>query len=65
MPYTTAAPAELDRIERQLAAALNNRITKTGTWRSTIEPIHPSPTYAELERLTSPRWPQDAPKETE
>lgn len=50
------SPAELDRIERQLAAAL---------WRARdlgwlddhgavapLEPVHPSPTYRELERLS-------------
>lgn len=51
---------ELDRIERQLAVALS-RATDLG-WLDPrshhgpvdeLEPVHPSPVYAELERLSA------------
>lgn len=43
-------PAELDRIERQLAAAIV-RARELG-WLPGPEKVHPSATYRELERLS-------------
>ena len=48
--FPPTPPAELDRIERQLAAAL--RRARDLGWLPGPESVHPSATYRELERLS-------------
>jgi hypothetical protein len=47
------APAELDRIERQLAQALKRGRQSNGYTDGSLEPVHESPVYRELVRLST------------
>ncbi len=54
--------AEMDRIERQLAQALQRGQGYKRADIPDVEPVHDSPVYAELERLSrnAPSHPQGA-----
>jgi hypothetical protein len=49
------APAELDRIERQLAQALKRARQSHSYTDGSVEPVHESPVYREWERLSGER----------